>query len=154
MVLKYLGRDVDEKRIAAVCLTHPKGTLHWTLLAGFRKLMKPMGFSVEMSENDPDIYRRIKEELRAGRPVTFIYAVTDDFHPPERVTHYGVAIGLDEVAGEVSIANPFGRIEKMSLAEWWARFSLEKEYLPAVEGFFLRIGVLKPRTAFIIGCDA
>ncbi|MFC1474708.1 C39 family peptidase [bacterium] len=150
MILKYLGRDIDEKKIAALCLTHPLGTLHWTLLAGFRKLLKPLGFSVEMSENDPDIYSCIKNGLRNGRPVMFIYGVIDDFHPPKKVTHYGIVTGVDEPAGEIMIANPFGRLERMPIGEWWGRFFLHDDYLPPVEGFFMRFGILKPGTAFIL----
>lgn len=150
MILKYLGRNLNEEKVATACLTHPKGTLPCTLLAGYRKLVKPLGFSVEMTENESEIYGRIEGELKSGRPVMFVYGVIDDFHPPKKATHYGVAIGLDGPAGEITIANPFGWIERMPIGEWWARFSLEDEYLPALEGFFLRFGVLKPRTAFIL----
>ncbi|MFH1538224.1 MAG: C39 family peptidase [bacterium] len=150
MTLLHLGMDVPERKIARRCLTFPAGTLHWTLLYAFRYYLRKIGYTVNMVENDPDIYCRIIGELAAGRPVPFIFAVIDEFHPPKKVTHYGVVAGINEPAGAISIANPFGRIEEMDLQEWWERFSLYPEHLPPHFKPIVRLGLLKPRTALIL----
>jgi len=150
MVLLHLGRNVSERRIAALSMTHPLETLPWTLLMGYRKLLKPLGFDVVMSENDRDVYERMIVEIKENRPVIFVYGTIDDFHPPKKVTHYGIAVGIDEPAGTITIANPFGKLEKMRIEEWWERFSLLPEYAPLAERLAVRLGVLQPRTAFFL----
>ncbi len=150
MTLEYLGLKVDEATIARRSLTHPAGTLPWTLVPGFNSFLSQLGKKAAIVGDAPDAYERIVHALQQGIPTIFIYAVTDAFHPPKKVTHYGIAAGIDEPAGTITVANPFGSIDKMPLDEWWDRFSIADEYAPAVEGLAVRLGILKPRTAIFI----
>ena len=150
MVLEYLGLEVSEQQLARRCLTHPLGTLHWTVRLGFDHYARQLGFRVAMLENAPDVFERIMENLRRSIPTMFLYAVQDMFHPPRKVTHYGNFIGVNGPAGTVAVANPFGVIENMPLAEWWDRFSLRPEYMPQDQMLLLRTGLLKPRTMFLL----
>jgi hypothetical protein len=150
MTLEYLGLKVDEAAIARRCLTHPLGALPWTLVPGFNSYLSKLGKKAEMVGDAPDVYERIVSALQRGIPTIFIYAVTDVFHPPKKVTHYGIATGIDEPAGTITAANPFGCSDKMPLEEWWDRFSIADEYAPSVEGLAVKLGILKPRTAIFI----
>lgn len=150
MILEYLGLRVTEPHLAARCATHPLGTLHWTLRVGFDQFLRKIGYTVKMEGASPDVYEHIKDSLKENLPVMFIYAVEDHFHPGKKVTHYGALIGVDEPARTVTFANPFGYIESMGIEEWWDRFSLSQEYMPADQQFAMRIGALKPRTVFWI----
>lgn len=150
IILQSQGLDIPESKIAARCLTHPWGTLPWTLISGFRSYAEKLGISVDLSENDDNVYDRIKESLQQQKPVMFVYAVIDDFHPPGKVLHYGVLAGVDEPGEVVKIANPFGRIEFMPIGEWWDRFSLLPEYLSFFQRSWVMAGLVKPRTAFFL----
>lgn len=150
MTLQYMGLDIPEKKIAQKCFTHPFGTLHWTLLAGYKKLARKICCDVEMSENDPDVFQKSVDSIKGGRPVVFIYAVMNDFPPHEKCLHYGILTGIDGEAGSVMIANPFGVHEPMNVEEWWGRFSLSDEYAPDGVSLLMKLGLLKPRTALFL----
>lgn len=150
MTLQYMGLNIPEKKLAASCMTHPFGTLHWTLLTGYKKFARKIGFDIEMAENDPDVFERIVDSVKSGRPVIFIYAVLNDFHATEKVLHYGIMIGIDGNNNTVTIANPFGTIDTLSIDEWWKRFSIDKEYAPEGMLPLLKLGILKPRTAMFL----
>lgn len=150
MTLQYMGLDISEKKIAKKALTHPFGTLHWTLLEGYKKLARKIGFDVEMSENDYDVFEKIVESLQGGRPVVFIYAVMNDFPPYEKCLHYGILTGIDGDASQVMVANPFGVHESMGIDEWWGRFSLGADYAPDGTSILIKLGLLKPRTAMFL----
>jgi hypothetical protein len=150
MILEYLGLRVSEPHLAARCATHPLGTLHWTVRVGFDHFLRKIGYTVKMEGDPPEVYTRIKQSLKQNLPVMFIFAVEDHFHPGKKVTHYGALIGVDEPARTVTFANPFGYIETMDIEEWWGRFSLIPEYMPADQQIAMRIGALKPRTVFRI----
>lgn len=150
MVLRYMGHDIPERELAAGCLTHPFGTLHWTLAWGFSRFARRAGHRVVMSQNDPNIYEKIVRELKHGRPVLFMYAFMANRRTATRVTHYGVTVGIDEAAGTVRVAESYGSMDSMPLDEWWARFSLLPEYMPAAHVPLIHLGLLKPRTAFFL----
>ncbi|MEW6203325.1 MAG: C39 family peptidase, partial [bacterium] len=118
MALDFLGLKVSEHEIARRCLTHPVGTLHWTLRAGFNHFLRKIGYTVRMTGNDKNIYAHIVKQLELALPTIFIYATIDEFHPPKKVTHYGVIIGINEPSGTIKFANPFGRIDEMPVTEW------------------------------------
>jgi ABC-type bacteriocin/lantibiotic exporter with double-glycine peptidase domain len=150
MALEYMGLKVSEEQLARRCLTHPWGTLHWTVALGFDFYARKLGFRVRMMGDAPDVFERMLHNLRRQIPTLFLYAVEDHFHPPKKVTHYGNLVGVNGPAGTVSVANPFGLIEKMDASEWWARFSLDAEYMPADQMLLLPAGILKPRTIFLL----
>ncbi len=150
MVLKYFGYEIDESKLALKCLTLPPGTIHWTLKRGFEYYLNKIGYGIYMSENEDNIYENIVSEIQAKRPVVFIYATIDDFHPPNKVIHYGVLIGINEIEKKVLIANPFGKLEEMPIEEWWNRFSLLPQFLTTFQIYLVKLRLLKPRTAFII----
>ncbi len=150
MTLEFLGLEVSERRLALECLVTPWGSLHWTFEAALRRNLKKIGCTARMVGDAPNVYERIVSSLEEGMPVPFIYVTMDYFHQAKRVMHYAVVIGIDEPAGTIKIANPFGWIEDMPLAEWWGRFSILEDYAPRIEGLAVDIGLLKPRTAFFI----
>lgn len=150
MALLSLGVDVPEDKIARSCLTLPMGTLQFPLLLGYRHYLRRTEYTVDMAEDAPDIYETIVGEAREGRPVVFIFACEDDFHPGRKCTHYGVVIGIDEPAGTIAVANPFGMIRDVPIAEWWDSFSLLPDMLPPYYDMFIKLGLLKPRTAFVL----
>lgn len=148
MVLKYFGKDISEKDIAKKCRTFFFGTLHWTFASGYRYYIEQIGKRSEMIEDIS--YEEIKKSLERENPVIFLFATIDEFHPPKQTLHFAVIIGIDEVEKKVTIANPFGRIEKMDILEWWDRFSLHPRYTAKMYRAFVKLGLLKPRTAFVI----
>jgi hypothetical protein len=150
MALEYLGLKISEKRLARRCLTHPLGTLHWTLRMGFDYYARQLGFRVRMLENEPHIFDRMADNLDQGLPTLFLYAVEDHFHPPKKVTHYGNLIGINGPAGTVAMANPFGIIEHMPVKEWWERFSLKPQYMPPDQALLAGAGLIRPRTVFLL----
>lgn len=150
MVLEFLGLEISEPQLARNCLTHPWGTLHWTVARGFDHYAKQLGFRVRMTENAPDVFERMLLNLRRGIPTMFLYAVVDHFHPPNKVMHYGNLTGVNGPDATVTIANPFGIIEKMDLNEWWDRFSLLPEYMSEGQLLLVRAGIVKPRTVFLL----
>ena len=103
-----------------------------------------------MVENHPHVFERMLHNLRRQLPTTFLYAVIDEFHPPAKVMHYGNLVGVDGPGATVTIANPFGVIEKMDIAEWWDRFSLLPDYMPEEQHFLIHTGLVKPRTVFLL----
>lgn len=150
MVLEYLGLNVAEKQMARRCLTHPWGTLHWTVAMGFDHYARKLGLRVRMIGDAPDVFERMINNLRRGLPTMFLYAVVDHFHPPNKVMHYGVFTGVNGPDATVTVANPFGVIEKMDLPEWWDRFSLLPGYMPESQLPLVRAGLVKPRTVFLL----
>lgn len=150
MSLLHIGVDVPEKEIARASLTHPFGTLHWTLINGYGKFASRVGFKVKMREDEPDVMDRITGAVDSGRPVVFIYSVDNDFPPYEKVLHYGVVIGYSPSNQTITFGNPFGKIEETPLEEWWGRFSLLPEYTPSAMLPLIKLGVLAPRTAIFL----
>jgi hypothetical protein len=150
MVLEKLGRDVPESELAKSALTLPWGTLHWTEASALNAAVRPLGLRADMVADAPDEYARIRDSIARDRPVVFLWGTDNDFAPGEKCLHYSVLVGIDEKAGTVTIANPFGYLEKVGLADWWRRFSLAPDTLPATGNAAVASGLLKPRTAFFV----
>jgi hypothetical protein len=151
MVLEKLGVNVPESTLAKSALTTPWGTLHWFEASALNKYVKPLGLQASMVSNAPDEYQQIKNSLAQDRPVAFLWAVPDDLAGGVPCLHYSVLTGIDEKAGTVTIANPFGYMQTVPITDWWKRFSLDSQFLPTVGKAGVATGLLKPRTAFIVG---
>lgn len=148
MLLLHYGIDVPEGDIAEQCFTLPSGTLHWGADNALDYFLRP----IELHSNftAPTNYKRIKQSIAENHPVLFIYATENDFEQGEKCLHYSLVIGIDEKHEFISIANPFGRIEKLTFDDWWERFTLMERYMPSLEKFAVDIGILKERTSFIV----
>jgi hypothetical protein len=150
MALESLGVNVPEATLAKSAMTLPWGTLHWTEASALNQYVKPLGLHADMVSDAPDEYQQIKDSLAQDRPVVFLWATGNDFEGGAPCLHYSVLTGIDEKAGTVSIANPFGYMQTVPIADWWKRFSLAQEDLPTAGKIAVDTGILKPRTAFII----
>ena len=150
MALEFLGNAQPEHRLAMHALTLPTGALHLPMLWAYRRFLKPLGLSVVMSQDDPDVYEKIKAALADGLPTMIIFSVIDEFHPPNKVMHYAVVMGLDEPAGVIHLANPFGHMQKMPIGEWWDRFSHAPEHASMLTKLLLFTRLLKTKTCFLL----
>ncbi|MCE1237387.1 MAG: C39 family peptidase [Hyphomicrobiales bacterium] len=148
MVLSYYSLDVSEAEVAERCLTLPTGTLHWGIDAALDEYLAPLRLESELSGMVSE--RRVIRSLAKDRPVVVLFATSNELSEGEPCLHYGVLIGLDEMRGVVTIANPFGRREELALAPWWERFSLEDRFLPDYGSIAVDLDLLQPRTCFLI----
>jgi hypothetical protein len=151
MALDFLGNPQSEKTLELHCLTLPTGALHFPVLWAYDRFLKPLGLKVEMSQDDPAVYEKVKQSLASGWPVLFIFSVEDVFHPPSNVMHYSLVIGIDEPSGVVLVANPFGTIENLPIEEWWDRFSHAAPYASVLTELLVKTNILKPRMCYIVG---
>lgn len=150
MILEFLGDKEPERHLARHCLTTRIGTLHYPILWGLNRFLKELGYKAKILQDDPAIYDKIKESLRDGLPVLYIYSTIDAFHHPRKCLHYSAIIGLDEPRDVTIIANPFGQIEEVPLETWWAKFSHESDQALKLTRVLIKLHLLKPRTAFRI----
>ncbi len=90
----------------------------------------------------------IYESLRNGTPVPFEWAAP---YENEWTLHYSLIIGADIPGDKITVANPYGYYEEISIAELLDRTSFEAyENMPLFLGFGFAFGVFEKNTVFIV----
>ena len=96
---------------------------------------------------DSELLDAVYESLAAGIPVPFEWAAK---YGDEWTLHYSLVTGMDIPGNKVTVANPYGYVEELSLDEFFSRTSFEAyEDMPP----FLKLGfafnIFEENTVFV-----
>lgn len=113
-------------------------------------------FNKQFPEYKTQIYKYLKnselimkvyESLSRGIPVPFEWAA---LYGSEWTLHYSIVIGMDIPNDIVTVANPYGYIEKLSLKDFLNRTSFETfEKMPFFYQLGFAFGIFEKNTIFI-----
>ena len=91
---------------------------------------------------------KVYDSLAAGVPVPFEWAAKKD---NEWTLHYSIITGLDVHADKITIANPYGFMEEISIEEFFARTSFAAyEKMPLFIRLGFAYGVFEKNAVFIL----
>lgn len=91
---------------------------------------------------------KVYESLSQGIPVPFEWAA---LYENEWTLHYSIVIGMDIPNDTVTIVNPYGYLEKISLEDFLNRTSFEAfEGMPFFYQLGFAFGVFEKNTIFIV----
>lgn len=94
-----------------------------------------------------ELIDKVYNSLADGVPVPFEWAAKLD---DEWTLHYSLVVGMDIRNDRVTIANPYGYIEKISLNEFVNRTSFKSfENMPLFYHFGFAFGIFEKNTVFI-----
>lgn len=94
-----------------------------------------------------DLIKKVYESLSRGIPVPFEWAA---LYGKEWTLHYSLVIGIDIPNDTVTVANPYGYIERLSLKEFLDRTSFEAfKKMPSFFQLGFAFGVFEKNTIFI-----
>ena len=94
-----------------------------------------------------DLITKVYESILGGVPVPFEWAALNG---KEWTLHYSLVIGMDIPNDTVTVANPYGYIEKLSLKDFLDRTSFEAcEKMPSFFQLGFAFGVFEKNTIFI-----
>jgi hypothetical protein len=122
MVLEYFGHPLPEKDIAKTMKTNSHtGTSQWGMNHAANKYLKEfnLGLAAHDKIGKSATNEVIFSSLGKKRPVIFSWLVENYFEPGTLIGHYCVVIGFDKGAREFTIANPFGRFDKIDFDLFW-----------------------------------
>jgi hypothetical protein len=151
LVSTYLGHSIEENEIPpSLLLRLAKGFPPADFPTGLRKLLP--GYDVELtslpSEKIPGVLRK---QLENGLPVPILFATPNDFKPENIVIHYSVVTALDPENATVTLSNPFGYLQNLSLKALLEQMAfLNFPRKPFTTRLALFLGALKPNTLFLI----
>ena len=95
-----------------------------------------------------ELIDKVYESLATGVPVPFEWAAKKD---GEWTLHYSLITGLDVPGNKITIANPYGFVEEMSMEEFLKRTSFDAyEEMPLFIKFGFAYGVFEKNTVFIL----
>lgn len=96
---------------------------------------------------DSELLAALHDSLAAGVPVPIEWAAK---HEGEWTLHYSLVTGLDIPGDKVTVANPYGYVEELSLDEFLSRTSFEAyENMPLFLKLGFAFGIFEENTAFI-----
>jgi len=99
-------------------------------------------------QTNTEMIDRIYDSLASGVPVPFEWAA---LYEDEWTLHYSLIIGLDIPADTVTVANPYGYIEQISLDEFIGRTTFEAyENMPLFLKLGFAFGLFDKNTVFIV----
>lgn len=99
-------------------------------------------------QTNTEMIDRIYDSLASGMPVPFEWAA---LYEDEWTLHYSLIIGLDIPADTVTVANPYGYIEQISLDEFIGRTTFEAyENMPLFLKLGFAFGLFDKNTVFIV----
>ena len=107
------------------------------------------GYKTTMYKNltDSELLTAVHRSLDAGVPVPIEWAAKSG---QEWTLHYSLVTGMDARGGKVTVANPYGYVEELSLAEFLNRTSFEAyEDMPLFLKLGFAFGLFEQNTAFI-----
>ena len=91
---------------------------------------------------------KVYDSLKAGVPVPFEWAAKKD---DEWTLHYSLITGLDVPGDRITVANPYGFMEEISIEEFLQRTSFEAyEKMPLFIKFGFAYGVFEKNAVFIL----
>ncbi|MBD5119023.1 MAG: hypothetical protein HDT37_07930 [Clostridiales bacterium] len=94
-----------------------------------------------------ELIAKVYESLSQGIPVPFEWAA---LYENEWTLHYSIVIGMDIPNDTVTVANPYGYLEKISLEDFLNRTSFEAfEDMPFFYKLGFAFGVFEKNTIFI-----
>ena len=95
-----------------------------------------------------ELIDKVYESLTAGVPVPFEWAAKKD---GEWTLHYSLITGLDLPGDKVTIANPYGFVEELSIEEFLKRTSFDAyEKMPLFLKFGFAYGVFEKNTIYVL----
>ncbi len=95
-----------------------------------------------------ELIDKVYESLSNGIPVPFEWAAK---YKDEWTLHYSLVIGMDIPNDKITIANPYGYIEEITLKEFINRTSFESyENMPIFLKLGFAFGIFEKNTIFII----
>ena len=99
-------------------------------------------------QTNTDLIDRVYDSLASGVPVPFEWAA---LYGDEWTLHYSLIIGLDVPSDIVTVANPYGYIEQISLEEFLSRTSFEAyEDMPLFFKLGFAFGLFDKNAVFIV----
>ena len=95
-----------------------------------------------------ELIDKVYESLAAGVPVPFEWAAKKD---GEWTLHYSLITGLDIPANKITIANPYGFMEEVSIEDFLHRTSFDAyEKMPLFLKFGFAYGVFEKNTIYVL----
>ena len=107
------------------------------------------GYTTTMRKylTDAELLDAVYKSLAAGVPVPFEWAAK---YGDEWTLHYSLVIGMDIPNDKVTVANPYGYVEELSLDEFLRRTSFEAyEGMPLFFKLGFAFGIFEENTVFI-----
>ena len=95
-----------------------------------------------------ELIDKVYESLSNGIPVPFEWAAK---YKDEWTLHYSLIIGIDIPNDKITIANPYGYIEEVTIKEFINRTSFESyENMPIFLKLGFGLGIFEKNTIFIV----
>lgn len=99
-------------------------------------------------QTNSELIDLIYDSLASGMPVPFEWAA---LYEDEWTLHYSLITGLDVPSDAITIANPYGYTEQISLEEFFSRTSFEAyEDMPLFLKLGFAFGMFDKNTVFIV----
>jgi hypothetical protein len=125
---------------------------------GYQRYLRKNGvnLNVRILSGSSVTTRTLVESLQKGRPVVVSFYTENHFNPGNMVGHYSVVCGIDESAGKVYLANPFGTKDEIDIDRFWAMteydLSQGKTTFGMKCGLILGklLGLVKSRLVFVL----
>jgi hypothetical protein len=155
IVKNYLGAATTEDELLSQLglSDRAQGMLPNEFATYASKALEPMNVSVTQAHPDSpaEALNLIADSLEQGFPTIVFYAAEDDWHRPHFNTHYAVVYGLDLANQELKLSNPYGYVETLSFAEFFAGLDFSN-YQDEPFGFRLArlVGMVDTNTVFIL----
>jgi len=159
MALEIMGIKVAESDLRRLMRTNSMtGTLYGFLKRAYERCLRENGkdLRVRILSGDSVTARTLVESLKKGRPLIVSFFTENHFRPGTMVGHYSVVYGIDEEAGKVFLANPFGSKDAVDMERFWktTEYDLSEGETP----FLMRLsillgrllGIIVPRTIFVL----
>jgi hypothetical protein len=159
MALEILGVRISEPELRKRMKTNAVfGTLYGFLRREYERCLKENGVNMRVRIlSGPSVTGPVlAESLAKGWPVIVSFFTENHFRPGTMVGHYSVVCGIDEDAGKVYLANPFGSEDVVDMDRFWrmTEYDLSEGKTP----FFMKLsiklgkllGIITPRTVFVL----
>lgn len=157
MILGFLGQDLSEEQLRRKTFTPfwLWGIPPLFITYSAKSLLRQHGYTFVIKRNLT--YEKIVSLLSKGLPLMHVYMSPRHHNPhiqPAKKwysAHYVILLSIDEERKQVTIINPYGYKEEISLSVWRERISLSWKYLSQKRTKLARfLGLMKPRSFFII----
>jgi hypothetical protein len=159
MALEILGIKISEPELRKRMRTNPVlGTLYGFLRKTYERCLNENGVALKVRIlSGPSVTgKTLTESLAKGWPVIVSFFTENHFRPGTMVGHYSVVCGIDQDAGTVCLANPFGSEDIIDIDRFWSmtEYDLSEGQTP----FFMKLsiklgkllGIIVPRTVFVL----
>jgi ABC-type bacteriocin/lantibiotic exporter with double-glycine peptidase domain len=159
MALEILGIKISESELRKRMKTNiVLGTLYGFLRRTYERCLKENGVNVQVRIlSGPSVTSEVlAESLAKGWPVIVSFFTENHSRPGTMVGHYSVVYGIDERAGKVYLANPFGSEDIIDIDRLWkmTEYDLSEGKTPFFMKLSIRLGkfmgIIAPRTIFVV----